>query len=126
MSKRKNEGAAAGASSEANAKEMDGVMAKKSAAAEKLPETKKVPAGGSKATKTVSCKMYVGPTVTGFAIQTRVYTDIPDGAKERLKEVPELANLFIEIRDYPKANKMLRERTGYIYSAFTKALELRK
>lgn len=71
-------------------------------------------------------KMYVGPTITGFAIQNRVYTDIPEAAKEKLKDQPELGNLFIEISDYPKANKMIREQTGYIFSAYMKALALRK
>lgn len=71
-------------------------------------------------------KMYVGPTITDFAIQNRVYTDIPEAAKAKLKDQPELGNLFIEVSDYPKANKMLRERTGYIFSAYMKALALRK
>jgi len=71
-------------------------------------------------------KMYVGPTITDFAIQNRVYTDIPEAAKAKLKDQPELGNLFIEVSEYPKANKMLRERTGYIFSAYLKALALRK
>ena len=121
MSKRKNEGAAADASSEAKAKGTAGTKAKG-----KTIERDPVPAKMPEAKKAASKKMYVGPTVTGFAIQNRVYTDIPDGAKEKLKEAPELGNLFIEVRDYPKANKMLRERTGYIFSAYVKALELRK
>ena len=70
--------------------------------------------------------MYVGPTLTGFAIQNRVYTEIPETAKAKFGGNPELANLFVEIRQYPKANRMLREKTGYIYSAYMKALELRK
>lgn len=67
--------------------------------------------------------MYVGPTVIGLGIQNRVYTEIPDGAKAVLAEYPEFNNLFIDISEYPKANRMLREGTGYIFSAYTKALE---
>lgn len=70
--------------------------------------------------------MYVGPTITGIGIQNRVYTEIPEGAAEAIAKDPELGNLFIPVREYPKANKMLRDRTGYIFSAFTKALTLKK
>lgn len=69
--------------------------------------------------------MYVGPTVTGFAIQNRVYSQIPKEAKERFKMEPSLRNLFIPVAEYPKANRMLREHTGYIYEAFMKAGEVR-
>ena len=124
MSKRKNEAAAAEASSGAKVKEMDGKTAKEGTVTKAPTEPKTDPDPERK--KTASRKMYVGPTITGFAIQNRVYTGIPDTAEEKLKERPELGNLFIEVLDYPKANKMLRERTGYIYSAYMKALELRK
>lgn len=70
--------------------------------------------------------MYVGPTVADFAIQNGVYTEIPESARKKIEQEPVLGNLFIEIRDYPKANKMLRERTGYIFSAYEKALALKK
>lgn len=70
--------------------------------------------------------MYVGPTVTGFAIQNRVYTSIPVEAKEEVTSHPELRNLFLPVRDYPKANRMIREGTGYIYSAYLVALSLRR
>ena len=70
--------------------------------------------------------MYVGPTVTGLAIQNRVYTEIPEEAKAVFGDHPEVRNLFIPVRDYPKANRMIREQTGYIYSAFLTALELRR
>lgn len=68
-------------------------------------------------------KMYVGPTIPGVGIQNRVYTEIPEGAASLIVEHPEFGNLFIDIEEYPKANRMLRERTGYIFSAFSKALE---
>lgn len=67
-------------------------------------------------------KMYVGPTIPGVGIQNRVYTEIPEGAAALIKEHPEFGNLFIAIEEYPKANRMLREGTGYIFSAFSKAL----
>ena len=62
--------------------------------------------------------MYVGPTISGIGIQNRVYTEIPEAAKEACKDV-----LFIPVIKYPIAEKMLRERKGYIFSAFRKALE---
>ena len=91
-------------------------------------------AGAQTAAKTVQAVkadaagplMYVGPTVTGLAIQNRVYTKIPEDAGNLIKEHPELRNLFIPVRDYPKANRMIREGTGYIYSAYLAALELRR
>jgi len=69
--------------------------------------------------------MYVGPTIVGVGIQNRVYTEIPEGAAALIKEDPEFGNLFIDIEDYSKANRMLREGTGYIYSAFNKALKIK-
>ena len=68
--------------------------------------------------------MYVGPTVPGIGIQNRVYTEMPSDAKEVIKENPQIGNLFIRIRDYPIANKMIREKKGYIYSAFLRAEEI--
>ena len=70
--------------------------------------------------------MYVGPTVQGIAIQNRVYTEIPQGAAEAIEKDPELRNLFVPILEYPKANRMIRERSGYICSAYIKALKLKK
>lgn len=67
--------------------------------------------------------MYVGPTVNGIGIQNRVYSEIPDGAAEKIKADVELGFLFIPIGDYPVANRMIREQDGYIYNAFTKALQ---
>ena len=70
--------------------------------------------------------MYVGPTITGFAIQNQILSEITDGMKDVIKEHPELRNLFIKVSDYPKANRMIREKSGYIYSAFCKAQEVRR
>ncbi|NBI86819.1 hypothetical protein D3Z47_11645 [Lachnospiraceae bacterium] len=69
--------------------------------------------------------MYVGPTIPGIGIQNQVFTEIPASAQEAFKKEPELGNLFISIKDYPEANVMLREKRGYIHSAFNKALELK-
>lgn len=69
--------------------------------------------------------MYVGPTVHGIGIQNQVLSEIPVSAKEKIKAVPEIGNLFIAIKDYPEANVMIREKRGYIYSAFKKALNIK-
>lgn len=69
--------------------------------------------------------MYVGPTVNGIGIQNRVYTEIPGNVQELFQKAPELKNLFIPVREYPAACRMLRERKGYIYSAFMRALDFK-
>lgn len=70
--------------------------------------------------------MYVGPTVPGIGIQNRVYTEVPADAAERAKEMPEIGLLFIPVKDYPMADRMLREGAGYIYDAYCKAAQIRK
>lgn len=119
MSNRKKTDAAAEVKEEVKATEVAEEVT------ETKPETAEVSKPEEDSKKEASPKMYVGPTVVDFAIQNGVYTEIPDAAKKKVEEMPELGNLFIEIRDYPKANKMLRERTGYIYSAYMKALALK-
>ena len=86
-----------------------------------------VPAAPKPKTKTAAKEpvMYVGPTIPGIGIQNQVFTEIPASAQEAFKKEPELGNLFIAIKDYPEANAMLREKRGYIHSAFNKALELK-
>lgn len=69
--------------------------------------------------------MYVGPTVNGIGIQNRVYTEIPKETQVRFQEAPELRNLFIPVRQYPTACRMIRKRKGYIYSAFMRALDFK-
>ncbi len=85
------------------------------------------PAGKTQAKKPKAMGpwMYVGPTISGIGIQNRVYTEIPKDAEERAEEVPEINHLFIPVASYPTANKMLREKKGYIYSAFCKVDGLR-
>lgn len=70
--------------------------------------------------------MYVGPTLPGVGIQNRVYTQISEEAQNRAEETPEIHLLFIPVKDYPMANRMLREKFGYIYNAYCKAEETRK
>lgn len=70
--------------------------------------------------------MYVGPTVPGIGIQNRVYTEIPADAAGRVREVPEIGLLFIPVKDYPLANRMLREGAGYIHDAYCKVEDIGK
>lgn len=69
--------------------------------------------------------MYVGPTVPGIGINNAVYTEIPADAKEVIKKVPEIGNLFMPIMQYSEANVMLREKRGYIYNAYQKARNIK-
>lgn len=64
--------------------------------------------------------MYVGPTIAGIGIQNRVYTEIPEEALSQAGKMPEIRLLFLPVKDYPMANRMLREGTGYIYDAYCK------
>lgn len=84
-------------------------------------ETKKTSAATKKTVE--KPKMYVGPTIIGIASQNVVYTSIPEGAAEAAKKCPSILNLFIPVIEYPKAEKQIRERSGYIHSAYMKALE---
>ena len=70
--------------------------------------------------------MYVGPTVSGIGIQNRVYTDIPQEVVNLMNDgYPVIGDLFIQIRDYPVANRMLREKKGYLYNAYLAAEKIR-
>ncbi len=89
-------------------------------------ETAAAPAVAQGKQKAVKTKvMYVGPTVPGIGIQNQVFTEIPASAQEVIRKEPEIGNLFIPIGKYPEANVMIREKKGYIYSAFSKALNLK-
>lgn len=100
-----------------------GKVTKKEENAAVVQEEKK--AENTATAKTAEQRMYVGPTVSGIGIQNRVYTEMPEDAKEKAKEIPEINHLFIPVKNYPVANKMLREKKGYIYSAFCKVGTLR-
>lgn len=82
----------------------------------KTPAKKKQPA--AKAPETV---LYVGPTINGIAITGTVYTTIPEAAKAAKADAPMILNLFIPIREYGEAERMIREKRGYVYSAYAEA-----
>ena len=65
--------------------------------------------------------LYVGPTISGIAITGTVYTTIPEAAKAAKADAPMILNLFIPIREYGEAERMIREKRGYVYSAYTEA-----
>lgn len=67
--------------------------------------------------------MYVGPTINGVAIQNMVYEKKPDALEKAQKVCPEISNLFLPVRKYATAERMIRMRSGYIYEAYKKALE---
>lgn len=70
--------------------------------------------------------MYVGPSIPGVAIQNTVYTEIPAGALEAIKGRPIIRNLFVPIKDYSKAEEMIRTQSGHIYAAFEAAAKYRE
>lgn len=70
--------------------------------------------------------MYVGPTIHGVAIQNTVYTKKPDALEEAQKECPEFGNLYLPIMKYAMAEQMIRKKSGYIYTAYKKALEYKE
>ncbi len=76
--------------------------------------------------KTKGPWMYVGPTLPGIGIQNRVYAKIPEEIRSQAEETPEIPLLFILVKDYPMANRMLREKTGYIYHAYCKIAQSKK
>ena len=99
--------------------------AKAAAVEAKVEETVVETPAAEKPKKAPEPVMYVGPTIPRIGIQNRVYTEIPAGAQEAIKETPVLRNLFIQIREYPEAERQLRVGKGYINSAFNKALQLK-
>lgn len=76
--------------------------------------------------KTEGRWIYVGPTLAGIGIQNRVYTEIPQEALCKAKEIPEIKLLFLPVRGYPMANRMLREGSGYLYHAYCELSEKMK
>ena len=83
-------------------------------------------AGNAEEKKEPKRYMYVGPTVSGIGIQNRVYTDIPQEVVNLMNDgYPVIGDLFIQIRDYPVANRMLREKKGYLYNAYLAAEKIR-
>lgn len=70
--------------------------------------------------------LYVGPTISGIAITGTVYTSIPDAAKAAREKAPMFLNLFIPIREYGAAERMIREKKGCVYSAYAEALKFKE
>ena len=68
-------------------------------------EAKTAPKAKKKTAEKKEPRMYVGPTVPGIGIQNRVYTEIPKEAQEQAEETPEIALLFVPVKDYPMANR---------------------
>lgn len=88
----------------------------------KVPETK-APAKKTQAVAEAKTEavLYVGPTISGIAITGTVYTTIPEAAKAAKADAPMILNLFIPIREYGEAERMIREKRGYVYSAYAEA-----
>ena len=70
--------------------------------------------------------MYAGPTIHGVATQNVVYVELPEGLKAAIKAVPVIANLCIPVSKYAEAEKQIREKKGYIWSAYKRALEFKE
>ena len=58
---------------------------------------------------------------SGIAITGTVYTTIPEAAKAAKADSPMILNLFIPIKEYGEAERMIREKIGYVYSAYAEA-----
>ena len=85
----------------------------------KAPETK-APAKKTQAVTEAKTEavLYVGPTISGIAITGTVYTTIPEAAKAAKADAPMILNLFIPIREYGEAERMIREKRGYVDMEF--------
>lgn len=104
-------------------KSVSETLESKQAAEMKLQEEA---AGNAEEKKEPKRYMYVGPTVSGIGIQNRVYTGIPQEVVNLMNDgYPVIGDLFIQIRDYPVANRMLREKKGYLYNAYLAAEKIR-
>ena len=65
------------------------------------------------------------PRLTGLASRTGSTQKYQETCRNCSMKRPELKNLFIPVREYPTACRMLREHKGYIYSAFMRALDFK-
>lgn len=69
-------------------------------------------------------KIYVGPTIRGIADKNTIFSDgIPKEAEELKKKLPIFGNLFVPVIDAPKAQKMIKEKKGYAYTAYQETLK---
>lgn len=72
-------------------------------------------------------KIYVGPTIRGVADKNTIFLNgIPAGAERMINELPIFGNLFIPVVDAPKAQKMIKEKKGYAYTAYRETLKFLK
>ena len=111
------------ASETTETKQVTEMEAQKDPVEEQEDGEKKEPAGEPKEPKRY---MYVGPTVPGIGIQNRVYTDIPQEVVDLMNNgYPVIGDLFIQIRDFPTANRMIREQKGYLHNAYLVAEKIR-
>lgn len=111
------------ASETTETKQVTEMEAQKDPVEEQEDGEKKEPAGEPKEPKRY---MYVGPTVPGIGIQNRVYTDIPQEVVDLMNNgYPVIGDLFIQIRDFPTANRMIREQKGYLHNAYLAAEKIR-
>ena len=70
--------------------------------------------------------LYVGPTISGIAITGTVYTEIPEAAKAAKADAPMILNLFIPIREYGEAERMIRENERIRIQCLCRSAEIRK
>lgn len=67
--------------------------------------------------------MYVGPTAIGLGTRNCVYSEMPPQAKAAVEKAPILGRLFIPVRDYPAAERQIRQESGAIWDAWEAARE---
>lgn len=66
--------------------------------------------------------MYVGPTITSVATRNTVYEEMPEPLEKAAKAFPYLTGLCVPISELAKAMEGIRNRDGYIYRLYTRAL----
>lgn len=67
--------------------------------------------------------MYVGPTLTKYGvIQNVIYNGLPATAVEAMEKFPLFKALFIDPKNYPSAERNIREQTGYYWATYHAAL----
>ena len=74
----------------------------------------------------VLVRMYVGPTLVRYGlIQNVNYEGIPASADDFFKACPLGRLLFIDISQYPEAERQIRTGDGYFYEAYMQAYKLK-
>lgn len=68
--------------------------------------------------------MYIGPTLAKFGvINNVVYAAIPDSITELIAGTPIIGQLFIQVIQYPEAEKCINEQTGSVWAAYKEAMQ---